>query len=354
VRIALISTPFVAVPPPSYGGTELIVFHLARALAERGHQVILYATGDSRVPGVTIRAPRAAAAWPPDPWLELDQAGYAVRDLLGRAPVDIIHAHMAPVLAFAPLLDVPVVYTIHHVRDEELQRYYESNGHRNVRFVAISDRQRDLMAPEVEATVVHHGLETDSYPLGDGGRAAAFLGRFAIEKGPATALEVAHAAGVPLRLAGKPHWKDEAYHRAEVSPRLARPGVVWQGEADHQAKCALLGGSLATLFPIDWEEPFGLVMIESMLCGTPVLAFARGAAPELVEDGVTGWLCRDEADMAARLRALHSGALPFDRSACRARAADRFCVTRMAERYLEVYAEALGRPSFAPVPAEAV
>lgn len=349
MRIALISTPFVAVPPPRYGGTELIVYHLARELAERGHEVLLYATADSAVPGVEVRALCKEAVWPPEPWLELDHATFAMRDLVTE-PVDIIHAHVAPALSFVDFVDAPVVYTLHHVRDEPLQSYYAHRQSKRLRMVAISERQRDLFAPEVPATVVHHGLDPRAYALGPGGSYAAFLGRFALEKGVHLALDAAYRSGVPIRLAGQPHWKDRAYYEAELASRLERPGVSWLGEADHQTKCALLGGARATLVPIDWEEPFGLVMVESMLCGAPVLAFPRGAAPEIIDDGVTGWLCSDIDEMAWRLRQL--SVRPFDRRACRARAAARFNVARMVDRYIDLYASAIDHPVLTAVSAE--
>src|SRR5262249_29890735 len=160
---------------------------------------------------------------------------------------------------------------------------------------------------------------------------AAFLARFAVEKGPAVAIEVALRAGVPIRLGGEPHWKDMGYFHSDIEPRLSSPGVTWLGELAHGPKCLLLGGAVATLCPINWEEPFGLVIIESMLCGTPVLAFARGSAPELIDDGVTGWVCGDAAEMAARLAALHRSPRTFDRAACRALAVERFSVGRMTE-----------------------
>src|SRR5262249_2797609 len=191
VRIALISTPFFPVPPPKYGGTELIVYHLARDLAARGHHVILYSTGSSRLPGVECRSLYPEAIWPPDPWHELNHAAFAMRDIVASEPVDVIHAHVAPTLALAPFTSIPVRYTVHHVREQSLQAFYGENQHPNVHFVAISERQQQLLLPEVTSTVVHHGLDVDAYPLGRGGGYAAFLGRFAVEKGPATAIDVA-------------------------------------------------------------------------------------------------------------------------------------------------------------------
>src|SRR5262249_42282911 len=167
---------------------------------------------------------------------------------------------------------------------------------------------------------------------------AAFIGRFASEKGVHAALDAAHRAGVPIVLGGKPHWKDHDYFHAQVEKRLGRPGVRWVGEVGHERKCAILGSACATLVPIEWEEPFGLVMIESMLCGTPVLAFPRGSAPELIDAGVTGWLVRDVDEMAWRLRRIARGDERVDRRECRARAEHRFSVARMVDKNLGGYA----------------
>src|SRR5262249_29285839 len=259
---------------PKYGGTELVVYHLARDLTARGHDVILYSTGASRIPDVECRYFYADTIWPPDPWHELNHAAFAMQDIARSEPVDVIHAHSAPVLSMAPFTRVPVTYTIHHEREEALQTFYVDNAHANVHFVTISERQRQLLLPEVRSSVVHHGLDVNAYPLGRGGDYAAFLARFAVEKVPAVAVEVA--------LRGEPHWKDMGYFHSDIEPRLSSPGVTWLGELAHGPKCLLLGGAVATLCPINWEEPFGLVIIESMLCGTPVLAFARGSAPELI------------------------------------------------------------------------
>jgi glycosyltransferase involved in cell wall biosynthesis len=347
VKIAVVSTPFVAVPPPGYGGTELVVANLVDELIARGHDVTLYATGDSRVAGADLRFIYEKARWPPDPYAELEHATFAMRDIVADGRHDLIHAHVPSALMFAPFVDLPVVYTIHHVRDETMMRLYRRALTPTLNLVAISERQRELLDPDVAegAAVVHHGLDPDCYPLGPGGARAGFIGRFAAVKGPDRAIEVASAAGVPLELAGAPHADDADYFRDEVQPRLSRRLVQWQGEAGLGAKVRLLGGSLATLFPIDWEEPFGLVMIESMLCGTPVLSFPRGAALEVIDPGVTGWLCGDEDEMAWRLRRLARGTERFDRARCRARAAARFSVGVMVDRYLEVYADAIASPA---------
>lgn len=348
MRIVLISTPFVAVPPQGYGGTEAVVAGLAEGLAARGHDVVVYATGDSRGAG-RVRACFPTAVWPPHPARELTQVAWAADDLAQLGAVDVVHAHLAPALLIAPRFDAPLVYTVHHGPDPAYDELYAQLA-RAATFVAISARQRDLLPPACEARVVHHGLPADRFPVGHGGGGyAAFVGRFAEEKGLHLAIDAARAAGVPIRVAGRCHPPDVAYVRALIDERLALPGVHCVGEVDHAEKCALMGGAVATLVPITWEEPFGLVMIESMLCGTPVLAFARGSAPEIVEDGVTGWLVADVGELRDRLAALADGRLRFDRARCRAVAETRFDRTRMIDHTLAVYADARRSRSAAPL-----
>ncbi|MCU1277746.1 MAG: glgA4, partial [bacterium] len=201
-------------------------------------------------------------------------------------------------------------------------------------FVAISDRQRALMQELADARVIHHGLDPSCLRFGGGdGGYCVFLGRFAREKGPHRAIDAARAAHVPIRIAGAPHWGDSDYFEREIGARLCNPGVTAVGEVGGREKRDLLADACALLFPVDWEEPFGLVMIEAMLSGTPVLAFGRGSVPEIVEDGVTGFVCRDVDEMAARLRAIAH----FDRAACRRRALERWTSARMVRDYVDLY-----------------
>jgi glycosyltransferase involved in cell wall biosynthesis len=344
----MISTPFLPLPPTRYGGTELIVAELVAGLRARGHRVTVYgipaADGPrSRAacpPVDDVRGAYTRPVWPPDPYHELHHVAWAVAaERAAAAPVDVIHTHCPSTLPLGRFLGAPLVYSIHHHRVDALASFYALQ--RGVRFVAISGRQLQL-CPEIgeHAEVVHHGLDARRYPLGPGGPAAVFLGRLAREKGPHVAIDVARAAGVPLVIAGRPHAGDESYFDVEVKPRLDPPAVRRVGEVDHGRKVPLLGGACATLFPIDWEEPFGLVMIESMLCGTPVVAFGRGSVPEVIDNGVTGWVCRDADEMAWRLRRL-DGSASFDRARCRARAVARFGRDRMVRDYLAVYERAL-------------
>ncbi len=301
VRIAVVSTPFVAVPPPGYGGTELVVHSLTQALERAGHEVTVFATGDSR--GQDVRAFFSAPVWPPDP-----------------------HAELRP----------PVVYTIHHEQLPGLSAYYRCLP--AVRYVAISARQAELQDPHPR-DVVHHGLEPDLYPvIGPGGDAAFFLGRLSRSKAPDLAVEAAARAGLPLVVAGRAHAGDDgAAWQETLAAALRQPHVRWIDQADLAVKRRLFARSRALLVPLRWEEPFGLVMIEAALAGCPVIAFPRGAAPEIVEEGQTGFLVRGVREMAAAL----GRAAELDRRAVQARARERFSAPRMAERYLAVYRSAL-------------
>ncbi len=329
----MVSTPFVAVPPPTYGGTELVVHSLTRALERAGHEVVVFATGDSQVPH--LRALFQDAVWPPDAHAELLHCRFAAREIQA-GDFDVVHAHCPFLLAFAPELKPPVVYTLHHDVQPALSRYYRRIP--GVRFVAISARQAELADPPARE-VVHHGLDPELYPVvGPGGDAAFVLGRLSHCKAPDLAVEAAARAGVPLLVAGKVHegddvpgW-DQALRRA-----LSRPHVRWVQGADLAGKRRFFARSRALLVPLRWEEPFGLVMIEALLAGCPVIAFARGAAPEIVEDGRTGFLVGGVREMAAALRR----APRLDRLAIQARARERFSSAHMADRYLAVYRSAL-------------
>lgn len=341
MRIAMISTPFIPVPPPRYGGTELVVAELAEGLLERGHDVTLFGTGDSRT-RAKLRARHTTAFWPPDPLVELDHVAWALEAVMtSAARFDVIHSHCGAGVPLARFVDVPMVYTVHHGREEKMARLYAGS---RAHLVAISTRQRELSPELANAQVIHHGLSPSAYPLGDGdGGYVLFLGRFAQEKGVHLAIEAARQAGVPIGLAGAPHWKDQDYYEEKVEPLLGQPGVVELGEVGGRRKTTLLQGGRALLFPVEWEEPFGLAMIEAMLSGTPVLGFPRGAVPEVIDEGVTGFLCADAGEMAARLKTLDG----FDRRRCRRRAVERFSSACMVEAYESLYRQVIWKSGHA-------
>ena len=295
----------------------------------------LFATRDSKPPaGVILRA-RAAPIWPPEPYAELDHAAWAIEQILADSrPFDVVHAHVPAALPFASMIDAPMVYTVHHDDGKEHAPLATLYRRSRAQFVAISARQQQLIPELADARVIHHGLDPARYVFGRGdGGYCAFLGRIAPVKGLHHALDAAQAAGLPIRVGGMPHWTDHDYFAREIAHRLQRPHVLRMGEVGGEAKQQLLAGARALLFPIEWEEPFGLVMIEAMLSGTPVLAYARGSVPEVIDEGVTGFICRDVDDLAARLRSLDT----FDRAACRRRALERWTTARMVRDHLVVY-----------------
>ncbi|HEX3538901.1 MAG TPA: glycosyltransferase family 4 protein [Acidimicrobiales bacterium] len=332
MRIAVIAPPWAPIPPKLYGGIELVVDELATGFQQAGHEVVLFATGDS-ASAVTTRwvleqaeGHRIGAAVP-----ELRHVMNAY-DAVGD--FDVVHDHtiIGPVYS-ERYPDVRVVTTVHGPFNEELADIYRRIAER-VPIIAISHAQRRHVADLRIARVIHHGVDPHMFPVGAGdGGYFLFLGRMAPEKGAHRAVEAARKAGVPLLVAAKMRESREVeYFDTLVKPSL-NEDVVYLGEVEHEEKVRLLAGARALLNPIRWAEPFGLVMVESLACGTPVLAFPEGAAPEIVEDGRTGFLCHDEVDMAERIGQVDQ----LDRTACRASVTEYFNTTRMVNEHLALF-----------------
>src|ERR1700730_9523984 len=329
MRIALVSTPFLPVPPPAYGGTELVVGELALALRARGHEVVVYGTGDSYLPGLELRHYFVNSQCPPDPAVDAMHGAFCVRDIL-RDPrgFDAVHLHDIGAVPVARHLDWPVIYTLHHDVDAQLSARYLATP--RLRVVAISHAQACCEIAPVEA-VVHHGLDPARFAVADDQGYLLFLGRYDRCKGPDLALEVAERAGLPLVMAGAPH--DLEYWK-ELKPRLARSNALEVGPVGGRSKAALIARARAVLFPIRWDEPFGLVMIEAMLSGVPVIGLARGSVSEVIENGVTGVCCASVSEMVGAARGAEA---MFDRSRVRAAAQQRWSASRMADEYLSLY-----------------
>lgn len=350
MRIALVAPPFIPVPPRRYGGTELFIAHLAVGLLRLGHEVIVYANGESRLP-CEVRSLYPKSEWPirsdvGGSLKDLNHTAWACADAAGSA--DVIHLNNAPGLAFSRLLAEPIVYTIHHAKEQALSDFYAS--YPEITYVTISRFQCTLETMP-KMVPIHHGLDLDRYPVVERKQPyLSFLGRIAPVKAPHLAIEAAKKAGIPLKIAGEvqPMYRD--YWETIVKPRVDGRFIEFVGEADHATKVELLGNSQAMLFPIQWNEPFGLVMIEAMACGTPVLALPGGSVPEIVRDGVSGWICRDVDEMAVRARDRQ-----ISPASCRQYVAHNFSLDLMVRRYEAVYEtaiaerEALHRP--APRPA---
>jgi glycosyltransferase involved in cell wall biosynthesis len=338
MRIGLIGPPFIEIPPRGYGGTELFIGNLARELHAKGHDVTVYGNGDSRLP-CQVKWRYAHAEWPLKlkddvrPQLKnTDHTAWAIHD--AAASVDVLHLNDIVGVPFTTFVDVPAVLTIHHPHEPALSEQYAR--YPEIHYVSIAQwlAGREPM-PVVH--VIHHGIPLIDYTFSDKkDDYVAFLGRMAPCKGPHLAIEAAVLAGVRLKIAGEIQPVFRNYWDQQVLPRIDGKQIEYVGEADPAAKNALLSRARALLFPIQWEEPFGLVMIEAMACGTPVLALAGGAVQEIIRDGVNGWICRDAADMAA-----HLASLDIRPAACREFVATHFSVDRMTDQYLEVYERAL-------------
>lgn len=337
MRIGLVAPVWCSVPPSGYGGTEQVVDALARGLHELGHEVVLAATGDSTCP-----VPRMSLLRRPAPTIgeQLPELRHVVHAHERLADCDVIHDHTlsGPLLAVGRRSGPAVVTTCHGELSAELGDYYRQLAP-HVTVIGISHAQASAAPGGVHA-VVHHGVVPSDFPVGAGeGGHLLFLGRMSPDKGADRAIRAARAAGVPLLLAAKMREPSEREYFARHVEPLLGDDAHYLGEVDFATKTALLAGACALLVPIRWPEPFGMVMIEALACGTPVLAFPEGAAPEVVEHRRTGFLCRDEADMAAAVSRLGE----ISRADCRASAERRFSARRMAADHVRVYRSALAR-----------
>jgi len=303
MKIAMISTPYVPVPPKGYGGTELVVNLVTEHLVRRGHDVTLYATGDSQT-SAQLKFLYSKSVWPPkniflNPVSEIDHASWAVQDAM-QSGVEVIHMHCPLGISRQRFSPVPQVYTIHHPWDEEYDIFYRHLP--EINYVAISDFQRNKFSEIANIRTIHHGLNLNEFDFQSSkGDYVLFLGRIAAVKGVHLAIDAARQAGINLKIAGDIQPIHRDYFEREVKPGIDGRLIEYLGEADYKMKVELLKGAKAMLFPIQWDEPFGLVMIESMACGTPVIAFPYGSVPEVVKDGVSGFLVKDVKQMARKI-----------------------------------------------------
>lgn len=335
VRIAQVAPLAESVPPRFYGGTERIVSYLTEELVALGHEVTLFASGDSRTRAVLhASCPQALRSdktcRDPLAWhiAMLEQVMQAAADF------DVIHFHL-DWLHFPTFRrqEVPFVTTLHGRLDlPELQPLFSE--FRELPVISISDAQRQPIRWANWLGTIHHGLpEFSLTPSTGNGDYLAFLGRISPEKRPDLAIRLALSSGRRLKIAAKLDKVDEAYFATVVKPLLDAPGIEFVGEIGEREKAEFLGKASALLFPIDWPEPFGLVMIEAFACGTPVIAYRRGSVPEVVEDGVTGFIVDDDASALAAINRIGT----LDRGRIRREFERRFTSRRMAEDYLAHY-----------------
>jgi glycosyltransferase involved in cell wall biosynthesis len=334
MRIAVIAPPWYRVPPSGYGGIEWVVALLADGLTDRGHEVTLFAPPGSEteaelIPPLEETPPEALIG---DPWYE---AAHAVSAYEHGDEFDILHDHTGPVGAsVGAMSDAPTVHTLHGPFTDQTSMLYRRIARRHW-FVAISERQRS-MAPENLrwAGVVYNGIPMDRYPFrADKGDYLLFLGRADQEKAPHLAIEAARRAGRRLVLCvTTKNQREQTYWAEEVAPILGEDVEV-HGECDQQHKAELLAGAAALLFPIQWAEPFGLVMCEAMACGTPVVAWRNGSVPEVVADGQTGFVVASVEEMAAAVDRVGD----LDPRVLRARVEERFSAEAMVTGYERIY-----------------
>jgi glycosyltransferase involved in cell wall biosynthesis len=335
-----VAPPWLPVPPPAYGGTENLLDALARGLNAAGHEVVLCASGDSTCPVATSAVfERAIGVGSGN---SVDEIRHVLHSYEALRDVDVVHDHtLVGPLYSRHFPHLPVVTTNHGPFNDDLIDLYRVVA-RRVPVVAISHHQASTATGVPIAAVIHHGVDPADFPVGAGGGGyALFLGRMHPGKAPHVAAEIARAAGHPLRIAAKMREPEEReYFDAMVRPLLGGD-VSYEGEVGRREKLDLLAGAECLLNPINWPEPFGMVMIEALACGTPVLTTPRGAAAEIVKDGEVGWVRSHPAGLVEALGRVRE----IDRLACRRQVERHFSVERMVAQHVAVYEQSIDQMS---------
>ncbi|MCG8365678.1 MAG: glycosyltransferase family 4 protein [Pseudanabaenales cyanobacterium] len=340
MRIAQVAPLWERVPPPRYGGIELIVGLLTDELVRRGHEVTLFASGDSQtLAKLEATSPRALRL---DPTIQ----NPAVYDMLHLSKVqeqaenfDVIHFHTwIPPFQLTEYIKTATVYTLHGNFTSEINQLY--SRYRNHNFVSISDAQRQSGPDLNYVGTVYNGIDVNAYPFYPEAQSPAylaFLGRMSPQKGPHHAIAIAKQVGLPLKMAGKVDPVDKTFYEEEIAPLIDGEQIQFLGEVNHSKKLELLGNAIATLFPITWQEPFGLVMIESMCVGAPVIGMKLGSVAEVVDHGKTGFVCSDVAEMPAAIAEISK----LNRQHCHDFVNRRFSVNQMVDDYEAAYRKTL-------------
>jgi glycosyltransferase involved in cell wall biosynthesis len=343
MRIAQIAPLYESVPPKLYGGTERVVSYLTEELVRQGHEVTLFASGDSVTAAQLESGCKEALRLSSTCVDPLAHHTIMLDKVLDRADdFDILHFHTD--YAHFPAtrnLQLPTVTTLHGRLDlPDLVPLYEQFARQPL--ISISQSQREPLGNVNWVGNVYHGLPINLYRPSHNAsdEYLAFLGRISPEKRPDRAIRIAQKIGMPLKIAAKIDKVDRPYFESIVRPLLDHPGVEFVGEINETQKCEFLGNAFAYLFPIDWPEPFGLTMIEAMACGTPTVAFRCGSVPEVIDDGLTGFIVDDEDEAVEALNRVSN----LNRARCRATFERRFSVCRMAKAYVSIYESLVKEP----------
>lgn len=340
MRIAQIAPLWERVPPPAYGGIELVVGLLTDELVRRGHEVTLFASGDS------ITLAKLESVHPKALRLDPTIKEFGIYEMLHLSKVyeraqdfDIIHSHMGcAALPYSNLVKTPTVHTQHGIFTPDNEKLFRHA--RNQPYVSISDAQREPRLNLNYVGTVYNGIDTSQFEFRSepsNPPYLAFVGRISPEKGPQLAIEIAKRSGWHLKMAGKVDAVDVEFYEKEIKPLIDGKQIEYLGEATHEQKCQLMGNAVATLFPITWREPFGLVMVESMVLGTPVIAMELGSTSEVIAHGQTGFLCHSVEECVAAIEP----ATQLNRKACREHVLNHFSVERMTDGYEAVYQQIL-------------
>lgn len=341
MRIAQVSPLEESVPPQRYGGVELIVSHLCEGLIRRSHQVTLFASGDSQTSAELVSASPIALRLNPhlkkDPYQALQ-----LSQVLERShQFDLIHFHTNYLtLPFGECLQTPFLHTLHYGYAGGSEQLYKRHHHQC--FISISQAQRQHLPQLNYVSTVYNGIDINKYPFQPDPQQPpylAFLGRLSPLKGTKEAIIVAKQAGWLLKMAGKVDQGDRDYFEQELVPHIDGEQIQYLGEVSNAQKVDLLANASATLFPIAWNEPFGLVMLESMCVGTPVVALNKGSVPEVIADGQTGRVCNSIEEMVSAI----PEAVYLDRKLCREYVVNRFGIEKMLDGYEAAYAQVLNR-----------
>ena len=335
MRLAQVAPLAESIPPKLYGGTERVVSWLTEELVQLGHAVTLFASADSVTSATLVPVwPQAIRLSDPRPDPLSAAAALLEATASTAAQFDVIHCHLEWIhLPLLRRIGVPYLTTLHGRLDGPHVPAL-SGCFPDATFVAISDSQRNTIPSLNWLATVHHGLPADMFkPSLNSEGYLAFLGRIAPEKGPAAAIRVAKGSGLPLRVAAKVPRENGQYFAQEIAPLIDNIQIQFIGEVDDRAKATFLRNAAALIFPIEWPEPFGLVMIEAMACGTPIIAFRRGSVSEIIEDGVSGFAVENESEALAAVARLKD----LDRRRVRAAFEQRFTARRMAEDYVALY-----------------